>query len=1005
MPNCSHRRARSWQAALLVLGAWLLVATASTAHATMDEEFFEQRIRPVLADVCFRCHGDTKAAGGLRVDSRESLLRGGDSGPAIVPGKPAESLLVRAIQHADDVSAMPVDGALESKQIEAIVSWIAAGALWPAATARFESAKHWAFAPVQAVPLPTVADQAWVKTSLDAFIRAQQEAAGVSPGPAADRRTLIRRATFDLTGLPPTPAEVATFEADASPAAFATVVERLLHSPHYGEQWGRHWLDVVRYADTAGENTDHPLPHAWRYRNWVIEAFNANLPYNEFIRRQIAGDLLAAEGPTDEYEDRVIATGYLAIARRFGHDIDQDVHLTIEDTIDTMCKSVLGLTVACARCHDHKYDPLTAADYYGLYGILASTKFAFPGCEPKQQPRDLVPLVAPAEFERKYKPLTDQIAALDAELAGLAESQLQEARALQQAARAHATVLSAGDLADATEAELVVGAKAPLEQIAVRRGDVLQLAIGPRGNHGADSTRVELVIEEIGQGGRRWSSHELVNGFAEGHPHADSHGNALSWCFLDAHDGFAFLSESLDMVNGRRELKACRAGETPTVLVNTSDQPVDVWTRLPGKSFFMHPGPNGPVALAWLCPFDGAVRVSGKIADVHAGGDGVSWTLDHFSTGQAENDLAAQYAKGAQTIQSVHAATARRSELAAQVVMPVGYAVTEGEPRDAKIQKRGDPADLGDAVPRKFLEVLGGERVQNTSTSGRQELANWLTAPSNPLTARVFVNRVWQWHFGRGLVATPNDFGTRGTPATHPELLDHLAAEFVASGWDVRALHRRILLSATYQLASPQTQDNSVATPSDLYATFTRRRLTAEELRDALLAVTGELDAAPGGPHPFPAESTWSFTQHNPFADEYETLGRSVYLMQKRNRRGRFFRLFDGADPNASTPLRDVTTVPTQALFFMNDPFVHERAAKLSLLICGQTGDDRQRLELAHRQLFGRAASEAELSEGIAFLSEYAGGLQESEATRRNELAWSAYARVLLSSNEFLYVD
>jgi hypothetical protein len=1002
---------------MLMCAGWCgMAAVWSTgAWAAADDEFFEQRVRPVLADVCFRCHGAAKAAGGLRVDSRESLLTGGDSGPAVVPGKPDESLLVRAIRHADDVSAMPVDGTLDAKQIEAIVSWVAAGAPWPEVTARFETAKHWAFEPVQAVPLPSVVNQKWGKTSVDAFILARQEAAGVKPGAAADRRTLLRRVTFDLTGLPPTSEEAAAFGSDPSPNAFAAVVERLLHSPHYGEQWGRHWLDVVRYADTAGENTDHPLPHAWRYRNWVIEAFNANLPYDEFIRRQIAGDLLAAAGPADEYEDRVIATGYLAIARRFGHDIDQDVHLTIEDTIDAMCKSVLGLTVACARCHDHKYDPLTAADYYGLYGILASTKFAFPGCEPKQQPRDLVPLLAPAEFERQFKPLTDEIAALDAEIARLAELQSHEARALQQAAQSRAVVLSAGALEDATEAELSAGENASLTSIEVRRGDVLQLAIGPRGNHGADSTRVELVIEEVGGSGRRWSSLDLVDGFAAGHPQQDAYGNAVSWCFLDAHDGFACLSENLDMVEGRRELKACRAGETPTVLVNTSAQPIDVWTRLPGKSFFMHPGPKGPVALAWLCPLDGIVRVSGKIVDAHPGGDGVEWKLEHFSSAPEGDEIAAQYAGSTQSMTSTHAAAARRNELAKQVVMPVGYAVSEGEPRDAKIQKRGDPADLGDEVPRKFLDVLGGERLQNTKSSGRLELAQWLTDPSNPLTARVFVNRVWQWHFGKGLVATPNDFGTRGARATHPELLDHLAAEFVASGWDVRALHRRILLSATYQLAapqlvSPQSDEATIASP-DLYTAFTRRRLNADELRDALLAVTGELDVAPGGPHPFPAESTWSFTQHNPFADEYETRGRSVYVMQKRNRRGRFFRLFDGADPNASTPQRDVTTVPTQALFFMNDPFVHELAVKLARLICGQAAgdgkatDDRQRLELAYRRVFGRAADETELDDGVEFLRGYAAGFKGADAKKRNELAWAAYARVLLSSNEFLYVD
>ncbi len=496
-----------------------------------------------------------------------------------------------------------------------------------------------------------------------------------------------------------------------------------------------------------------------------------------------------------------------------------------------------------------------------------------------------------------------------------------------------------------------------------------------------------------------------MSGFAEGRPHADAYGNDVAWCFLDTRDGFALLSENLDMVDGRSELKACRAGDTPSVLVNTSEYAVDVWTRLPARSFFMHPGPEGPVALAWLCPLDGTVRVSGRIADAHPGGDGVSWTLEHFASNLEGSGLAAQYVAAEQSIESVQAAMARKRELAGQVVVPVGYAVSEGEAHDARIQKRGDPADLGGEVPRKFLDVLGGQHVQNTESSGRLELANWLTQPDNPLTARVFSNRVWQWHFGRGLVSTPNDFGTRGSPPTHPELLDHLAAEFISSGWDIRALHRLIMLSATYQLASPQTETASTATSPDAYTTFARRRLTAEELRDALLVASGELDLAPGGAHPFPPESSWSFTQHSPFAAEYETFGRSVYVMQKRNRRGRFYQLFDGADPNASTPRRDITTVPTQALYFLNDPFVHERAARFVELLFSCPGDESERLDLAYWRLFGRSPSEAETNEAVAFLKDYASGLSAADASHRQQQSWAAFARVLMSSNEFLYVD
>ncbi|MGD9722703.1 MAG: PSD1 and planctomycete cytochrome C domain-containing protein [Pirellulales bacterium] len=766
------RRAGACTAALLVVAACLAPRPAT---ADEREEFFEKQIRPVLAGVCFRCHGGLQTQHDLRVDSRAALLAGGASGPALVEGDARESLLLKALRGEGDVARMPPDGPLPPAQVAAFEQWIAAGAAWPSAAAPFPKSSHWAFEPVQEVPLPAVQDTAWVQSSVDYFILARQESAGVRPGPVADRRTLIRRATYDLTGLPPSSAEVAAFEADPAPDAFARLVDRLLHSPRYGEQWGRHWLDLVRYADTAGENTDHPLPHAWRYRNWVIDALNRNLPYDEFLREQVAGDLLALDGPAEGYADRVVATGYLAIARRFGHDIDRDMHLTIEDTIDTLGKSVLGLTIGCARCHDHKFDPLTAADYYGLYGIFASTKFSFPGCEPKQQPRDLVPLVPPGEYAPSVAPANDG-------------------------------------------------------------------AVSPAGD------------------------------------------------------------------------------------VKTAAQP------------------------------DPAVTT-----------------------------------------------------------VPVAYAVSDAAGQNARVHKRGDPADLGDEVPRKFPDVLGGHVVQAAAGSGRRELADWLVRRDNPLTARVFVNRVWQWHFGRGLVATPNDFGTRGAAPTHRELLDHLAIEFVRSGWDVRALHRRIMLSATYQLASPGgadgggaadgASDAAVQAPPELYTHFSRRRVTAEELRDSLLAASGELDLAPGGCHPFPPESSWSFTQHNPFAAEYETQQRSVYVMQKRNRRMRFFQLFDGADPNASTPLRDVTTVPTQALYFMNDPFVHARSERLAGQLVSAASNDDERTRAIYARVLGRLPSAAERAGAAEFLTAYRESQGNGDQERRQATAWAAYARVLFASNEFLYVD
>ena len=983
---------------VVLAGLLLAGSLGNRAHAddVRSEAFFENRVRPILAGTCFRCHGGQKVSGGLRIETRASLIDGGDSGPAIDVDEPAQSLLIQAIQRNPDVSAMPPDKPLSPRAVDDLMAWVQAGAPWPKPSVRIQSEPHWAFQPIRTAAPPSVRHPEWVKTGIDRFILARMESANRKPARPADRRTLLRRAAYDLTGLPPTIAAIAAFEKDTDPDAFETVVQQWLDSPHYGEQWGRHWLDVVRYADTAGENTDHPLPHAWRYRNWVIQALNDDMPYDQFIRDQVAGDLVARSGPPEQVSDRIIATGYLAIARRFGHDIDKDMHLTYADTIDTLGKSVLGLTLGCCRCHDHKYDPLSARDYYGLYGIFESTRFSFPGCEPNQQPRDLVPLLPSAEAAQRSRQIDAEVAAIDTELSRLESEQSNTAKALREAMAMSSVVLSEGRIEDGTSAELSGTGKEPLDHRPVKRGEVIQLSITPRGNHGADSTLVEFEIVERGGRQRRWSVADLVTDLPRGNPHADTYGNGNTWSFLDGTDGPSLLPESLQAIDGRRELQAWRHGDTPSVFVNSSAQPVQVWTTLPPRRFFVHPGPRGPVAVAWTSPFPGEVSIRAHIADAHPGGDGVGWRLEQFLSPDVGDGLAGLGQRRARMTEVIR----RRGELeATRPAVAVAYAVSEGLPHNTRLQRRGEPADLGPEVPRKFPDVLGGQKVHATATSGRLELANWLTDPTNPLTARVIVNRVWHWHFGRGLVATPNDFGTRGATPTHPELLDYLASQFIQSGWSLKALHRAILLSATYQQASSSSE------PSPWYDGFARRRLSAEELRDTLLAASGELETTPGSAHPFPPEATWSFTQHGPFAAEYKTMKRSVYLMQKRNRRSRFFALFDGPDPNESTPRRDVTTVPTQALFFMNDPFLHARAARFAARIRAFAPSERGRLDFAYQVLLGRNPTDIDRTEARSFLQEYATLVTDRPEDQRVVAAWDAYARVLFGSNEVLHVD
>jgi hypothetical protein len=417
------------------------------------------------------------------------------------------------------------------------------------------------------------------------------------------------------------------------------------------------------------------------------------------------------------------------------------------------------------------------------------------------------------------------------------------------------------------------------------------------------------------------------------------------------------------------------------------------------------------VALAWLSPIEGTVEITGRVADAHPeGGDGIGWLLEHF-----ESDLASGMRELADVGARLSQAQARRAELAArEPQVELAYAVAEGQPHDAAIQVRGDPESPGDVVPRHFLTALGGQTLRDPASSGRLELAEWVTSPDNPLTARVIVNRVWKHHFGHGIVRTPNDFGTRGEPPTHPELLDYLARNFIEQGWSIKRLHRFIMSSDAYERGSqtliPADAIQAIATneaidPDNVWLwRFSRRRLAAEEIRDAILFVSGDLDPTQGGPHPFPVESTWGFTQHNPFNAVYDNNRRSVYLMTQRIKRHPFLGLFDGADTAASTPDRFATTVPTQALFFLNDPFVHEKSQRLAEQLAALP-DDHARLERVMPLLFGRPPDASDHVAAADFLKSYEQSLTETPADQRHTTAWAAWVRVLISSNEFMYVD
>jgi mono/diheme cytochrome c family protein len=783
--------------ACLLVSGWLYlpaVAAADLPAPSAANEFFEKSIRPILVNHCFECHGGKKHKGGLRLDSRDAMLQGGDTGPAIVPGHPEQSQLVKAINYKDEPQ-MPPKGQLAADQIAALTTWIKQGANWPqtAAVIRptgkesgFKVTPHdrefWSFQPIADPPLPPMKNAGWVQASLDAYILAKLEEKGLTPSPFADPRTLLRRMYFDVIGLPPTPEEIADFElriaesrGDANmqstiripQSEIERVVDRLLSSPHYGERWARHWLDVARYGeDQAHTFQARKYPQGYRYRDWLIKAFNDDMPYDRFIKEQLAADLLPRSdfglrnadfglsekpAPTTVSQstiripqsaiDNLPALGFFALGPVYYGDpkkLDQ-----IDDRIDTLSRGLLGLTVACARCHDHKFDPISTKDYYSLAGVIASSEYVEVSLEPGKEGQPLAP---PSKKEQEK---------------------------------------------------------------------------------------------------------------------------------------------------------------------NKKSAP---------------PGPF-----------------------IHA--------------------------------------------------------VKEGNPGNMKVHIRGNPNMLGEEAPRRMMAILAHDADPPfTHGSGRLDLANAIANKDNPLVSRVMVNRIWQHHFGKGLVRTPSNFGALGERPTHPELLDYLASRFIESGWSVKAIHRMILLSATYQQSSiadfgsrnadskfnPQStihNPQSIDTENRLLWHMPRRRLEVEAWRDAMLAVAGKLDRTLGGP---------SSELASP-----DNRRRTLYGSVSRHELNPLLRLFDFPDPNITADERVVTTVPLQQLYVLNSEFLIGNAKALAAKLATAANDDAARIRHAFLLLYGRPATPREVEMGLEFLST---ATPPAEA-RPTLTRWEQYAQVLLSTNEFLYVD
>ena len=777
-----------------------------------------------------------------------------------------------------------------------------------------EEKAFWAFQPVASHEAPPVRDREWPRTWLDRFILAGLEAQGLRPAPQADRRTLIRRLYFNLIGLPPEPREVEAFVNDPSAEAYANLVERLLGSPHYGERWARHWLDVVRYADTTAHDGNYIMRFAYRYRDYVVRAFNEDKPYDQFIYEQLAGDLIPGDPGWRTFRDRVTATGFLVLGPKALAEQDKEKFLldVVDEQIDVTGRTFLGLTLSCSRCHDHKFDPIPTADYYSLAAIFKGTQtMADLEFASKWQEWSLV-----SELRKRYP---DQFSTPDPSLAGFGNAR-------QSTTKCDASAEKAIDGVFNNRQETDDGDPSPWWEVKL-----------------AESGPVAMVV--------LWNR-------------VDVEAKRLS-------------NFRVSVLTGDREL---------------------VWSEV-----FFPEGPDGeeypvPAEGFRICPPDGTV---GQIVRVELPGPREK---EAFYLHMAEVEVFA-------------AGDCSQPPPDPLTVM----AVKDGSPAPMRIMVRGNHHSPGKLVPRRFLQILALENnpIVESEQSGRLELARFIAHPDNPLTARVMVNRVWQWHFGAGLVASSDNFGTLGDRPSHPGLLDRLAAYFVESGWSVKQLHRLILRSSAYRMQSGVSNPEAeiVDANNRLLWRFPRRRLEVEALRDSILALSGRLDRTMGGTiFDYKGKSQvddyfrglFSAGKGGHSFEAYQSGRRSLYLPVVRNQLFPMFQLFDFADSNAVTSQRGDSTVATQALFMMNSAFVRQQATHFAEELLSREGaDDRDRVRLAHRKVLARSPSEGEIRQALAYLAAYPqareAGEPAGEEPRRE--AWASYCQLLFGLNEFMYID
>ena len=925
--------------------------TQATSPASEQQEFFEKKIRPIFAQNCQRCHNAKARVAGLDLSSAEGFARGGDSGPAYDTGKPMSSRLLLAVSYDGDVK-MPPTGKLKEDELAALAAWVRIGAPWPGTSAIAVGASNaaapkttvrpftdsekqfWAFQPVSDPALPEVKNSGWVKTPIDRFILQKLEEKNLQPAPPADKLTLLRRATFDLTGLPPTVAEMREFLADNSPDAYKKVVERLLASPRYGETWGRHWLDVARYADSTGNDEDHRYPNAWKYRDYVIESFNHDLPYNQFMREQVAGDLLPGDEPKGVNRRGIVATGFLALGPKAVAQQDKAKMLfdVYDEQVDVTSKAFMGLTMACARCHNHKFDPLLTKDYYSMLGMFASTK-SFTNPDSHVSVVLEKPLVTKEEFDRYRK-------------------QLNAHRAQEKRAR-----LAIEWIVDSVREPLI-------RAHSTRLADDMLAAyqIYHAGKSSAEVAQQMNLSEEVL---KKWADYlkpgETVRGYLnEWH-------NAAPDKLAETAMGYQrrFLTR---LAQWDKKVSEWRVKYQEAIAAKKDAVPDNPKFEAGDDRFFNDVlFDNGPFAVSEKDQKQFLPEQWQQIVKLQA-------DLAQFKKNTpAEPDMAC--------------------------------AIEDGELVSQQVFIRGDYNNKGEEAPRGFPAILARfDTRPEFKGSGRLQLAEWLAQADHPLTARVMTNRIWQWHFGEGLVRTPDNFGKMGERPTHPELLDYLAKQFVKNGWSVKAMHRMIMLSSAYQMDSMNPTLNAEADPDNrLLTRFNRRRLSVEEMRDGLLAVDGTIDLTMGGTLQTGRGTDGENSSGRLSLNPEKLKRRTVYLPLRRANLPTLLNLFDFGDATTPTGKRQLTNVATQALFWMNSEFLTDRSLNVAKsLLENKTMNDAARIADAYQSILNRQADKAETEQAVNYLATFRQKFAGADAEQQ---AWQSLCRILMSSNDFVYVD